>query len=656
MFPLKRLQVGVALTVAVLLAVLLVGISHAQGDIVTYPRYDMDFQIQKDGSVLTTETQTVDFKGTSRKRGFTDIPLVNVGSITDVSVSEPGGQPYRNSSSGDPGTFTATRERATNGDSVMRITLNFQPTAGQKTFLIKYRLNDALRIADAGDQFYWAALRSGRVGPIENSRVTVTLPEAVDSTQIRAEGSVDGRTSIQGTVRDGQTIEYNIRNLPSSAQFETRVQFPHGIVTARPPAWQSQVESTELAAEYAANRAASINLAGIVLGGLILFGGGLGLLLAYYSRGRDPQTTAASDVKIVREPPSDLRPAVVGTLLDEQAAPPDVVSTLVDLANRNVLNIQEVRNDKLVGSDLDFKFKIEDRKLIANLLPYERTLMQALFGDSDEFKMSELKGRFYSGMPTWESDLYDEVVRQRLFVANPEQVRKHYRRWGGVLMGLGFVVGFFGVCVGLFAGALAFLPGLSLVIIGGIIMAAASAMPKRTVEGVRQVVVWRAFRDYLANIEQYEPVEHARQVFQTYLPYAVAMGIDQSWVRKFAQVGTPMPEWYKGMGIPQGFPTSTGGPVILPDGSWGYPRRHGGPIIIAGSGGSDSPSGQGGANMPTNPDQVSGGLADMLDRASRSLASGSWGGGGGGGGGWSSGGGGWGGGGGGGGGASSGWS
>ncbi len=655
MFPLKSLKVSLALAVALLLTAFTIGVSHAQGDIVTYPRYDMDFQIQTDGSVLTTETQTVDFKGTTRRRGFTDIPLVNVGNITDVSVSEPGGQPYRNSSSGDPGTFTATRERAANGDPVMRITLNFQPTAGQKTFLIKYRLNDALRIADAGDQFYWAALRSGRVGPIENSRVTVALPQAVDSSQIRAEGSVDGRTSIQGTVRNGQTIEYNIRNLPSNAQFETRVQFPHGIVNAQPPAWQNQVEQTELDAERAANIAATINLAGIVFGGLILFGGGLTLLLAYYSRGRDPQTTAASDVRIVREPPSNLRPAVVGTLLDEKAAPQDVVSTLVDLANRNVLNIEEARNDKLVGSDLDFKFKIEDRQAISGLLPYEQTLMNVLFGESDEFMMSELKGRFYSGMPTWESDLYNEVVRQRLFVANPEQVRKRYRRIGGALAGLGAVVLFVGLCVGMIAGALAFLPGASLLIIGLIMMAVASAMPKRTVEGVRQTVVWRAFRDYLANIEQYEPVERAKQVFQAYLPYAVAMGIDQTWVRKFAQVGTPVPEWYKGLGVPQGFPAPTGGPVIFPGGGWGYPGRPVGPIIIAGSGGNGGQPGQGGGNMPTNPDQISGGLADMLDRASRSLASGSWGGGGGGGG-WSSGGGGWGGGGGGGGGASSGWS
>ena len=61
--------------------------------------------------------------------------------------------------------------------------LTIQQADDQRTFVVNYRLVGALRIAEAGDQLYMAAIRSGRAGPVQASRITVRLPQAVSPSE-----------------------------------------------------------------------------------------------------------------------------------------------------------------------------------------------------------------------------------------------------------------------------------------------------------------------------------------------------------------------------------------------------------------------------------------------------------------------------------------
>jgi hypothetical protein len=115
-----------------------------------------------------------------------------------------------------------------------------------------------------------------------------------------------------------------------------------------------------------------------------------------------------------------------------------------------------------------------------------------------------------------------------------------------------------------------------------------------------------------------------------YLPYAVAFGVDQSFVRHLESVGTPPPRWLDQGGWSRG----PGGVVILPGGWYGgTPVGHGPgglPRSDPGGGGIGAPS------MP-NPQGWSDVLAGLLTAASEAMAhgggSGGWSGGGFGGGG-----------------------
>jgi hypothetical protein len=152
----------------------------------------------------------------------------------------------------------------------------------------------------------------------------------------------------------------------------------------------------------------------------------------------------------------------------------------------------------------------------------------------------------------------------------------------------------------------------------------AKVMPRKTYEGAETAAKWRAFKRYLDNLDDNRATEGASQLFEKYLPYAVAFGIERTWVAKFADAGAPPPEWYGGTGE-----SWTG------SGSGRTYRRHrggwGGWTTFPSAGG----GGQGGEfNMPGFPNvqdasdsagkslqQMSGGLFDLFDLAGSAFES-----------------------------------
>jgi uncharacterized membrane protein len=80
--------------------------------------------------------------------------------------------------------------------------------------------------------------------------------------------------------------------------------------------------------------------------------------------------------------------------------------------------------------------------------------------------------------------------------------------------------------------------GLAAVVAGG-------AMPAKTDKGSEAAARWNAFKNYLKRIEQLADLEKVGDQFEKYLPYAIALGIKDTWINKFARVPTtPIPHWY----------------------------------------------------------------------------------------------------------------
>jgi uncharacterized protein (TIGR04222 family) len=240
-------------------------------------------------------------------------------------------------------------------------------------------------------------------------------------------------------------------------------------------------------------------------------------------------------------PPEDLRPGQIGTLVDEQANVLDVSATIVDLAVRGFLTIEEIPKHGLF-SKADWRLRRRDAAP-DGLLGYERTLLDGLFRDGNDVTISALRTTFVERLKTVQDDLYDDAVGRGWFGVRPDKVRQRWRGRGVLVLLAG----------GALTYALARWTHLGLlgvpVVLGGLLLAIeAHRMPSRTAKGTAILRRVRGFRIVIdkaeANMARWAEQEN---VFTRYLPYAIVFGCTDKWARAFASLGTPPDtSWYVG--------------------------------------------------------------------------------------------------------------
>ncbi|RME49579.1 MAG: DUF2207 domain-containing protein, partial [Chloroflexi bacterium] len=457
----------------------LAGLAQAQGRSVVGERFDVSLTVQKNGDVDVVETRTIAFQGGPFRFGFRTIPLSRLEGITNVEFYE-GDRRYEQSSSEAPYTFNTWVE---GGDFNLR--WYFPETSDSThTFILKYTAKGAIRIYDAGDQIWWTAVEGDRSYPVLAARVTVQLPEGVDEIQKWEAYGVNAQADIV----DPRTVVFTAQEVVGPGQsFDVRVQFPHGVVESPPPAWQQEFDAR--AAEEGQGPSGTttdtyqvlLNLLAGFIGVFIAVVGTVGLFLLWYTRGRDAPVPMVAEY--LPQPPSDLPPGVVGTLLDETADMEDIIATLVDLARRGVISMQEVQEPGFlgIGARRDFIFEKQDHQ--ETLRPYEQTLLTELFKGRHRRKLSSLKQKFYRAIPELRDQLYEEVVREGFFHRSPESTRRIYGIIGGVGLVFSILVG--GVVLpfvmSLAPAALCIPLGMGIVSLGMLIFA--GVMPRKTVKG-----------------------------------------------------------------------------------------------------------------------------------------------------------------------------
>lgn len=225
--------------------------------------------------------------------------------------------------------------------------------------------------------------------------------------------------------------------------------------------------------------------------------------------------------------------------MDEVANPLDVTATIVDLAVRKYLVIEEIPKEGWFGKP---DWKLTRLKAADDgLLPYERRLLNGLFEGGDEVLLSELKTTFVQRLRKVQDALYDDAVRRGWFLGRPDKVRQ---RWIGVGVGLlavGGVLEFAAVrwtTVGL-------LP-IPVIVFGLLVTLAAHRMPRRTPRGTGLVRRVQGFRTVIATAETHM-ARWAEQenVFTRYLPYAIVFGLTDKWAKAFAGLATQSDTtWY----------------------------------------------------------------------------------------------------------------
>ncbi|MCA9944153.1 MAG: DUF2207 domain-containing protein [Anaerolineales bacterium] len=562
-----------------------------------WERFDVDITLLENGDMIIEETQVLNFSGEPFTFGYGTILTGSAGNnddIYDIQLRE-GDLVYQESSSNAPGTFEVSHS-----SNEVRIDWYFEPALGQHTYTFSYVVRGGVIVGTldegSGDQIFWKAIPSDHPGRIQNSTVTIRLPEGVEPQRYVDDGTylVEGLAASNANLvetavsENGRIITYTLLEpLTPGQAFEVRVQFPHGILDIPTPSWQARQQNADV-----------YGLIGLVLSGLIFLGGPLSVLALWYARGRDPEFGYVVP-DYLPEPPSNLRPAVVGTLVDEKADMRDIISTLVDLAQRGYISISENKARNHV-----FTLVNDDK---TGLRPYEVQFVKYFFGNKTERKLSELRYKFANKLPKLRKMLYEELLSEGLVDRAPDKVRTKYGLFAGLFGGLAII---------LFIALVAILPedaayvaccgSIALAITAVFLGVVGRHMPTKTVKGSEEKTKWNAFRNYLKNIEEYQNIEQAGDLFEKYLPYATAFGLDRTWIRKFAAAPhTPIPGWYSPYG-------------------YGRPIYHGGSRPTSGGSGSapSLPSLDSAASgMAGGLESMSAGLTRMLNSTASTMRS-----------------------------------
>jgi uncharacterized membrane protein YgcG len=492
-----------------------------ESKLLVWEHLDVEIDVQDNGDLRVKETNVINFTQGAFRFGYRDFSVERLTSISDIAVVDDSDAPMRFE--------TLTAE---SGDFRIKYFFNTPAQDERRTIRMVYTVKGATRYYPGGDQVYWAAVFPARNGfDVLKSRVTLRLPANSDATQAAAYGP---RFKISGAGE--RTVVYEATEpVRSGTTFEVRAQFAHGVISGAAPAWQRAFDEQRTYDENVKPR--NNALAGLIAA-LLGLGGPAFAWVLWVTRGRDPNVGLVADY--VTEPPA-ISPGLGGTLIDESADLKDIIASLFDLAKRGVITLQEVDGDHRGARDY---LIAPGPQVKMALRPFEERIVNALsVRDGGERKLSDFVNRFYANLDLIKSELYQELVEQGLYVNNPPKVRAQYQAIGGLLIALGIGSCFLSFLAVSFADTAVCIPvGVIATAIAFLIIS--RHMPMRTRNGAEIKMKLAAFKRYLENIEKYTDLEAAKDQFAAYLPWAIAFGLEKSWVNKFARVNAPIPPWY----------------------------------------------------------------------------------------------------------------
>ncbi len=594
-------------------------------------RFAVGYRVNADGSVDVTEDITWAFPSGADRHGIYRDITVRAGyrnqpdtyryyALSQVAVT---------SSTGAPTDISITDQGAT---ARLRIGSPSQTVTGTQQYTVRYHLDHVVNdIGDGTAEFYYnlvspanATARKGisaRVsGPVAATRATCFYGPQGSTQRCTATAGIDSTFTVPDLgPGEGASV---LTSYPRSAFGDLTADLRQGSATSSAGSTMSPTTASRLGWLL------------IGTGALVpaLAGGLMGLLV--WKRGRDEQYAGLTpgltpglgqEATVVRgarqptvavqfSPPPGVQPGMVGTIIDEAANVLDVTATLIDLAVRGYLVLEEVAGAH-AWSRADWRLSRTSPPAGGPALnPYEQLLLDSVFAGGDQVLLSALKNTFAPTLKSVQSLMYQETVQRGWFRKSPEVQRGV---WGAAAIALGIGSVIAAVAVGKAAGGSfgdAGLPvppswvlGIGGVLGALVVSALGRRMAARTAEGSAVLAQSRGFQQYLVTAEANQiKWEEAQDIFSRYLPYAIVFGVAERWAAVFQQVadaaaaaGRPIarPLWYVGPwntgfgGLAAGmdsFSTTAAGTFVATPGSSGASGFSSGGGFSGGGGGGSS--------------------------------------------------------------------
>jgi len=395
-----------------------------------------------------------------------------------------------------------------------------------RTVEIDYIVRNGIRYFEDHDEFYWNVTGNDWPVPIDQASAVVHMPGAAAGL-LRAQAftGVYGSTGRESTsqVRGSEIFFETTSPLPMRGGLTIDIFIPKGILR-EPGAF------TRLMWFIGANPMIFLPFWTLAV-----------MYTLWRYKGRDPEIGLS--VAPMYEPPPQMSPAEAGTLLDDTIHPRDITSTLIDLAVRGFVKIEEKDDKVLVFHHKDYVFHLlKPRTDWTGLASHERVMLENIFsGEQTEVRLVSLKNRFYTALPIIRQDIMAQLKQKGMYLLDPDSANA-YNLGGLLLCAAPFLILQFGGIKDVFN-------SVGLVVVCAAIAAViwwlfARQMTAKTVKGGRTQIAILGFQEFMNRVDADRLKRMPPDTFEKYLPFAMALGVEHHWAQAFAGIVQNPPNWY----------------------------------------------------------------------------------------------------------------
>jgi len=265
------------------------------------------------------------------------------------------------------------------------------------------------------------------------------------------------------------------------------------------------------------------------------------MAVVWWRWGRDPDPGLS--VAPMYDPPKNISPAEAGTLIDDTIDPRDITSTLIDLAVRGYMKIEETDEKVLLFHRKDYIFHLlKPREEWKKLAPHEQVMLENIYADGGtETRLSSLKNHFYTAIPLIRTDIMSSLRSKGMYLLDPESANGY-----SIAAIIVILIPF---AIAQFTGYSNFFASMGSLIVALLISAViwwlfARRMTAKTIQGGRTKVAILGFQEFMNRVEADRLKRMPPDTFEKFLPYAMALGVEHTWAKKFEGIIQNPPQWY----------------------------------------------------------------------------------------------------------------
>lgn len=462
---------------------------------------------------------------------------------------------------------------------------------GVKTYVIKYRVHQALDRYQGSSQLYWDITGEGWQFPIKKTSAVISSAFA----------DIDALECYSGVVgTDDHNCVHESETQQASFSYSPEIDYGENLTIAVALKQPNQLRFPRIATAISMKWFNIIGLIVALIPITIMF-------IVWYIYGRDfvPLSGNVFDqdeskpkrkkrlFERLRAPfvyePLSISPGEAGIMLDEKADANDIVAEIIELARKKYVLIETVGKKSLFHQPdyLLKRLKPSDE----TLPPAQKHLQAKLFITSETITVSQLKGVFYAHFEKAKNILESSVTSNRFFT---RPIKASRAAGMGLAIALNCCAGFALIVLTILSHqawpVVLFVTGIPFTLVIG------WNLVQKTALGTNAMLQAKGLKETLRLAKWRDEIKEKHLFIENIIPYSIALGVVDKLSKDIDDLGIKPPE-YMSRGFSQGMTlhTFSSGFATSATSSLAYnPSSSGGSSGSGFSGGSSGGGGGGG--------------------------------------------------------------